>query len=86
LGVRMARAASRMASAAHFEPVAWWYAKDEIGRGLREYYGPANDLPPRLQLLVRKLDRPRSAWLAKLCVLAFIFAIVAASVRFHFVF
>jgi hypothetical protein len=77
---------ARAASAAHFEPVAWWYARDEIGRGLREYYGPANDLPPRLQLLVSKLDRPQSAWLANLCVLAFICAVAAASFRFHFVF
>ena len=85
-GVRMARTMS----AAHFEPVAWWYAREEIGRGLREHYGPANDLPPRLQLLVKELDKPRSTsrstWLARLCVLAFIAAIAAASLRFHFVF
>jgi hypothetical protein len=80
------RVANRVASAAHFEPVAWWYAREEIGRGLREYYGPAGDLPPRLQLLVKQLDKPRSTWLAKLCVLAFIAAVAAASFRFHFVF
>jgi hypothetical protein len=80
------RVANRVASAAHFEPVAWWYAREEIGRGLREYYGPAGDLPPRLQLLVKQLDKPRSTWLTKLCVLAFIAAVAAASFRFHFVF
>jgi len=53
------RVANRVASAAHFEPVAWWYAREEIGRGLREYYGPAGDLPPRLQLIVKRLDKPR---------------------------
>lgn len=82
LGVRMAR----LASTVHFEPVAWWYTSEEIGRGLREYYGPASDLPPRLQVLVEQLDKPRSTWLANLCVLAFICAIAAASLRFHFVF
>jgi hypothetical protein len=87
LGVQMARAASP----AHFEPVAWWYTREEIGRGLRERYGPVSDLSPRLQLLVTEFDKPRStglaeSWLAKLCVLAFISAIVAASFRFHFVF
>jgi hypothetical protein len=77
---------ARVASATHFEPVAWWYTREEIGRGLREYYGPANDLPLRLQVLVSKLDKPRSTWLANLCVLAFVAAMLAASFRFHFVF
>ncbi len=95
LGARMARLAS-----AHFEPVAWWYTRQQIGRGLRKYYEPANDLPPRLFLLVRKLDegfeisardssaanRPQSTWVADLCLAALIAAIVAASFRFHFVF
>jgi hypothetical protein len=88
LSVRMARVAKvvSVASAAHFEPVAWWYAREEIGRGLREHYGPANDLPPRLQVLVEELDKPRSTRLARLCVLAFIAAVAAASFHFHFVF
>ena len=95
LGARMARLAS-----AHFEPVAWWYTRQQIGRGLRNYYEPPNDLPPRLFLLVRKLDegfeisardssaanRPQSTWVADLCLAALIAAIVAASLRFHFVF
>jgi hypothetical protein len=61
-------------------------SREEIGRGLREYYGPAGDLPPRLQLLVKQLDKPCSTSLAKLGVLAFIAAVAAASFRFHFVF
>jgi hypothetical protein len=81
---------TRVASAAHFDPVAWWYTREEIGRGLREYYGPANDLPPRLQLVIASLDKPqstgRSTWLANLSVLAFVAAIMAVSFRFHFVF
>jgi hypothetical protein len=76
----------RLVSAAQFEPVAWWYTREEIGRGLREYYGPAADLPPRLQILARELDKPQSTWLANLCVLVFVLAILAASFRFHFVF
>ena len=77
---------ARVVSAAHFELVAWWYAREEIGRGLREHYGPASDLPPRLELLVKESDKPRSTWFARLRVLAFIVAIAAASFRFHFVF
>jgi hypothetical protein len=77
---------ARVATAGQFEPVAWWYTREEIGRGLREYYGTAGDVPPRLQLLVGKLDKPRSTWLANVCVLAFVGAILAASFRFHFIF
>ncbi len=77
---------ARLESAAQFEPLAWWYTREEIGRGLREYYGPAGDLPPRLRCLVGKLDKPQSTWLANLGVLAFIIAVAAASFRFHFVF
>jgi hypothetical protein len=77
---------AQVAATRQFEPVAWWYTREEIGRGLREYYGVTGDLPPRLQRLVGKLDRPRSTWLANVCVLAFVAAILAASFRFHFVF
>jgi len=77
---------TRAAMGAQFEPVAWWYTREEIGRGLREYYGPAGDFPPRLQRLTDKLDKPRSTWLANACVLAFAAAILAASFRFLFVF
>ncbi len=76
---------ARLESAAQFEPPAWWYTREEIGRSLREYYEPADDLPPRLRCLVGKLNKP-SKWLANLGVLAFIIAVAAASLRFHFVF
>ncbi len=76
------------------------YQRRHGGRGLRKYYEPANDLPPRLFLLVRKLDegfeisardssaanRPQSTWVADLCLAALIAAVVAVSFRFHFVF
>jgi hypothetical protein len=39
----------------HFEPVAWWWTRNQIGRDLRELYVP-KDLPPELLALVRKLD------------------------------
>jgi hypothetical protein len=81
---------AQMARVAQFEPTAWWYTREQIGPGLREHYGQGNDLPPHLLLLVRKLDRSgdetRSTWLADLCLLALVAAIVAASFRFHFVF
>jgi hypothetical protein len=41
---------------AHFEPVAWWFARKEIGRGLREHYPLAEDSLARLLLLIKKLD------------------------------
>jgi hypothetical protein len=41
---------------AHFEPVAWWFTRKEIGRGLREHYPLAEDSPARLLLLIKKLD------------------------------
>jgi hypothetical protein len=79
-----------MARVAQFEPTAWWYTRQQIGPGLREYYGQANDLPSQLLLLVSKLDRSgdetRSTRVADLCLLALIAAIVAASFQFHFVF
>jgi hypothetical protein len=77
-----------LASAPQFDPVAWWYTRQQIGLGLREIYLPSNDLPPQLLLLVGKLDdsSPRSAWLDNVCVLAFLAVILAASFRFHFVF
>jgi hypothetical protein len=45
---------------AQFEPVAWWWTRNQIGRDLRELYVP-QDLPPELVTLVRKLDD--SDWL-----------------------
>jgi hypothetical protein len=41
---------------AQFEPVAWWWARHEIGRDLRERYQVPKELSPELLTLVRKLD------------------------------
>jgi hypothetical protein len=40
----------------HFEPVAWWWTRKEIGRELSEHYEVAKELPPTLLTLVKKLD------------------------------
>ena len=39
-----------------YEPFAWWLTREQIGRDLRERYAVAQELPPRLLALVRKLD------------------------------
>jgi len=39
-----------------YEPFAWWLTRQQIGRDLRERYAVAQELPPRLLALVRKLD------------------------------
>ena len=39
-----------------YEPFAWWLTREQIGRDLRERYAVAQELPPRLLPLVRKLD------------------------------
>jgi hypothetical protein len=41
---------------AQFEPVAWWWTRNQIGRDLRELYEVPKDLPAKLLALVRKLD------------------------------
>jgi hypothetical protein len=41
---------------AQFEPVAWWWTRNQIGRDLRERYDVPKELPPTLLTLVRKLD------------------------------
>ena len=45
---------------AQFEPVAWWWARKQIGRDLRERYEVPKDLPPELLTLVRKLTAVES--------------------------
>jgi hypothetical protein len=42
--------------APHFEPVAWWWARNQIGRDLRARYEVPTDWPPNLQALVLKVD------------------------------
>ena len=46
---------------AQYEPVAWWWTRNQIGRDLRERYDVPKELPPTLLTLVRKLDD--SDWL-----------------------
>jgi hypothetical protein len=41
---------------AQFEPVAWWYTRKKIGRGLAQRYELADDLPPRLLALISEID------------------------------
>ena len=41
---------------AQFEPVAWWWTRNQIGRDLRERYDVPKELPPGLLTLVGKLD------------------------------
>ena len=45
---------------ARFEPVAWWWTRNQIGRDLRERYDVPKDLPPELLTLVRKLTAVES--------------------------
>jgi hypothetical protein len=45
---------------AQFEPVAWWWTRNQIGRELSEHY-EVQELPLKLRSLVRKLDD--SDWL-----------------------
>ena len=45
---------------AQFEPVAWWWARNQIGRDLRELYEVPKELPPKLLALVSKLDAVES--------------------------
>ena len=44
---------------AQFEPVAWWYTRKKIGRGLAQRYELADDLPPRLLALISEIDGKR---------------------------
>ena len=46
---------------AQFEPVAWWWTRNQIGRDLKELYEVPKELPPKLLTLVRRLDD--SDWL-----------------------
>jgi hypothetical protein len=52
---------------ARFEPVAWWFTRERIGRGLRERYQAPEELPPSLLSLVRKLDALEGNQLLREC-------------------
>jgi hypothetical protein len=43
-----------------FQPVAWWYTRKQLGRGLRECYDAPEDLPIRLIVLIKTLDQTLS--------------------------
>jgi hypothetical protein len=38
------------------EPFAWWLTRERIGQDLRERYVVAQELPPDLLALLKKLD------------------------------
>jgi hypothetical protein len=55
---------------AQFEPVAWWWTRNQIGRDLRELYEVPNELTPKLLALVSHFavennPSPRSRTLLK---------------------
>ena len=51
---------------ARYQPVAWWFTKRRLGRELRNLYQAAEELPPQLLALVRKLEgKPDSLLEAK---------------------
>jgi hypothetical protein len=41
---------------AQFEPVAWWWTRNQIGHDLRKLYEVRKELPPKLLSVVRRLD------------------------------
>jgi len=45
-----------------FEPVAWSWARNQIGRDLRNLYEVPKELPPKMVWLATKLDDDRD-WL-----------------------
>jgi hypothetical protein len=45
---------------AHYEPLAWWLARERIGKDLRERYAVPDELPACMLMLVKKLDDPEA--------------------------
>ena len=41
---------------AQYEPVAWWFTRQGLGRSLRESYEALNELPSSLLTLVASMD------------------------------
>jgi hypothetical protein len=41
---------------AKYQPVAWWITKRWLGQELRNLYEAAEELPPQLLALIRKLE------------------------------
>ena len=50
---------------AQFEPVAWWWTRNRIGRDLKELYEVPKELPPKLLTLVSKLDAVEGNYLSR---------------------
>ena len=48
-----------------YEPFAWWLTREQIGRDLRERYLVAQELPPHLLALLKKLDAVEDNQLAE---------------------
>jgi hypothetical protein len=66
-GVPRGRVPKMATQSAQFEPVAWWWTRNQIGRDLRERFEVPKELPPTLLTLVRKLDEddwlfPNGSW------------------------
>jgi hypothetical protein len=40
---------------AHYEPFAWWLARERIGADLRAYYAAPQELPSQIRALVERL-------------------------------
>lgn len=45
-----------MPNVAHFEPIAWWWTRKQIGRNLKEHYDVPKELPPKLANLILQVD------------------------------
>ena len=56
---------SSMSNVTHFQPVAWWWTRRQIGRVLRERYNVLKDLPPKLLTLIGKLDAIEGKYLLR---------------------
>ena len=54
-----------MPNVTHFQPVAWWWTRRQIGRVLRERYNVLKDLPPKLLTLIGKLDAIEGKYLLR---------------------
>jgi hypothetical protein len=51
----MSQALSFYERRSFYEELTWWFVRERIGQGLREYYEVPRELPPKLLTLVRKL-------------------------------
>ncbi len=56
IGPDMPQAQSFYEGRSFVQGLIWWFVMERIGQGLRERYEVPNELPPKLQTLVRKID------------------------------